>query len=394
MGFFDFIKKGLGMGDPVFDDLFGDSEKSKKKTIDLYGMQDLLPELKDLASGVSLGKRGRPLRDLLSEVSLTTQVNQALQPRLSDMERAKGEALARLYSEIYGPLAREEGAKDLSFSRESDVSDVARLGPELLAARRASDPLFAKYRDTIESDLAAGSSLTPEMEAELEHYVRGGQAARGFGLGPADIYQEALAKTTFGQQLKQQRLGNAAGALSLYGDPGQFITGRTTGAGAFAANAYNQGAASQDTNPYNPYTADVGNTNLAAYWDQFNNRQNRALTERGQNMALVGSVIEGAGSLGAAGIVACWVAREVFGPDNPQWLDFREWLLTRAPERLRELYLKHGPALAARLREQPELKPRIREFMEAKIASLASPSPVGEGWGDGGLQITNASQPA
>jgi hypothetical protein len=88
------------------------------------------------------------------------------------------------------------------------------------------------------------------------------------------------------------------------------------------------------------------------------------------------------------------VAREVFGPDNPKWLDFREWLLTRAPERLRELYLKHGPALAARLREQPELKPRIREFMEAKIASLASPSPGGEGWGDGGLQITNASQPA
>lgn len=372
MGLFDFVKDAFSLGDPLFGEVFGDDEKSKKKHTDIYGLREFLPELQGISEGVSLGKRARPLRDLLSEVSLTTQVNEALQPRLARMEEAKGRSLADLYSRIYGPLARSEGAKDLSYARESDVADVARLGPELLAARRASDPLFAKYRDTIENDLAAGSSLTPEMEAELENYIRKGQATRGMGLGSADLYQEALEKSAFGQRLKQQRIGNAGAALSIYGDPGQFITGRTTGAGAFASNAYNQGTASQDTNPYNPYTADVGSTNLGAFWDQYNNRQNRALTARGQNMALAGSVIEGIG--GAAGAF-CWVAREVFGADNPQWLRFREWMFRCAPDKFFNWYLANGEAYAQRIAQLPRVKAKLRVWMEAKISELNTLEP-------------------
>jgi len=36
-------------------------------------------------------------------------------------------------------------------------------------------------------------------------------------------------------------------------------------------------------------------------------------------------------------LVICWVAREVYGADNPRWLEFRTWLLTQAPAWFRDL---------------------------------------------------------
>jgi polysaccharide export outer membrane protein len=43
----------------------------------------------------------------------------------------------------------------------------------------------------------------------------------------------------------------------------------------------------------------------------------------------------------------CWVAREVYGEHNPQWLLFRAWLLTDAPIWLRDTYAAHGEDVAA-----------------------------------------------
>ena len=42
----------------------------------------------------------------------------------------------------------------------------------------------------------------------------------------------------------------------------------------------------------------------------------------------------------------CWVARKVYGAYNPDWLIFRTWLLTEAPEWLFKTYLHHGEKFA------------------------------------------------
>jgi hypothetical protein len=67
-------------------------------------------------------------------------------------------------------------------------------------------------------------------------------------------------------------------------------------------------------------------------------------------------------TLGAMGI--CWVAREVYGEEDPRWQQFRHWLLTSAPAWLRDLYIKHGEAFAGVVRKVPALKRVLRPLMD------------------------------
>lgn len=63
----------------------------------------------------------------------------------------------------------------------------------------------------------------------------------------------------------------------------------------------------------------------------------------------------------------CWVAREVYGVNNPKWLMFREWLFKSAPKWFRNLYIKHGERFASFISNKPKLKGLIRSWMDARI---------------------------
>ena len=65
----------------------------------------------------------------------------------------------------------------------------------------------------------------------------------------------------------------------------------------------------------------------------------------------------------------CWVAREVYGADNPQWLLFREWMLSDSPSWFRNLYISKGEAFANWLSKNAWLKPMIRRWMDSRIRS-------------------------
>jgi polysaccharide export outer membrane protein len=69
----------------------------------------------------------------------------------------------------------------------------------------------------------------------------------------------------------------------------------------------------------------------------------------------------------------CWVAREVYGADDPRWLVFRAWLLTEAPGWLREAYAAHGEELAAWIHDKPVAKALVRGLMEAALAGYELP---------------------
>jgi hypothetical protein len=65
----------------------------------------------------------------------------------------------------------------------------------------------------------------------------------------------------------------------------------------------------------------------------------------------------------------CWVAREVYGPHDPRWLEFRDWMMHDAPVWLRHAYATHGEAFAAWIHDKPAWKLAIRGLMDAVLES-------------------------
>lgn len=93
------------------------------------------------------------------------------------------------------------------------------------------------------------------------------------------------------------------------------------------------------------------------------NAEQTGMDQLGQITSMVGDV---AGVVGAF----CWIAREVFGNNDPRWKIFRTWMLAFSPMPFMLLYVRHGAQFAGWLRVHPEHKPMIRRWMESKIGWL------------------------
>lgn len=66
----------------------------------------------------------------------------------------------------------------------------------------------------------------------------------------------------------------------------------------------------------------------------------------------------------------CWVAREVYGIENPKWKLFRHWMLTKAPKWFRNLYIKYGIQFAEFLKGKDNTKSIIRWWMDGRINAM------------------------
>ena len=75
----------------------------------------------------------------------------------------------------------------------------------------------------------------------------------------------------------------------------------------------------------------------------------------------------GGGQQGRGGQQLCWVAREVYGANNPKWLLFREWLLRDAPTWMVQLYSTHGEAFAEWIHDKPAIKKSLAWLMDRAI---------------------------
>ncbi|MBU6277298.1 MAG: hypothetical protein KGQ61_11730 [Planctomycetes bacterium] len=84
----------------------------------------------------------------------------------------------------------------------------------------------------------------------------------------------------------------------------------------------------------------------------------------------MGGGMGGMGGMGGGGMGGgfCWVAREVYGADDPRWLLFREWLRSDAPRWLHDLYGREGERFAAWISDKPAAKAVVRSLMDAAIA--------------------------
>lgn len=99
----------------------------------------------------------------------------------------------------------------------------------------------------------------------------------------------------------------------------------------------------------------VSNTDYAGiYGNQLNYQANKSSNKLGA-----------VGSLGSAAIMACWVAREVYGPFNTEWMTFRRTFFDKAPKWAQEMYMKHGEAIARFISDKPRIKLALRKWMDA-----------------------------
>lgn len=251
------------------------------------------------------------------------------------------------------------GAYQTLLPQQFDLADAAatrsaalldKFGPSFTAATRATTlspagaDLLSELNKQANSDLAAGSTLTPSMRRELEQYTRAGQASRGFGFSPNDLTEEVMTLGTAGQQLQAQRRAFAQSVLQQdYQDPSGQLALKTL---------LGYAPSGQDFSVFNPYAQDVYDTNFNAQWTD-------KIATRNYNAAIKAAVINAIGQLdssivsSASKAGACWVARLVFGEDNCFWLLFRGWIGGPAPGWLRRLYLARGERFAAWLKSRP-----------------------------------------
>ena len=274
------------------------------------------------------------------------------------------------------------------------------------------------------NQLALGSQLGAEEQRQYQQAARAAQTARGNIFGVAPAVEEAVTTGLAGEQRKlarygaatqflasgqntsdalksdiafrdallQNRLGAAsgfvAGGPSIY-NLSQARTAQQQGAfqNYIQANQALPGGFNQQPSTAQPFyqAVDQGipvnltNTFANLYGSQANYLANTYGAQVGaisrqpsgfQNFATAAGgafdLARGFGALSSAGLI-CWVAREVYGIDNPKWLQFREWMLTKASDNLRNFYIEYGERIAESIRNKPKIKSIIRKWMDSKI---------------------------
>lgn len=122
--------------------------------------------------------------------------------------------------------------------RSSDIQDVQNLGSEATQAMLNANPQNAALLNLLngqaQSELEAGSNLTPDEQTAMQQASRAAFAARGMAGSNTGIADELLKQFNLGQQLLQQRQGFAQSVIgsnqAVVGDPFMQIVGRPSGA--------------------------------------------------------------------------------------------------------------------------------------------------------------------
>lgn len=296
----------------------------------------------------------------------------------------------RAYAEKGGQLAGQLRAQGFNTALGAAQQDVTR---QLQAdtSNQAAQAMATQFgqQTGLQGQMA---NQNAGLQAGIANQTAGGQAAQfgqqtgltaqgmnqNAGLQAGIANQNAFGRATeFGQQMGLQgQIANQnaglQGAQFRLGAGAQMgnLSNLGFGYGTQLANYQNQMGAQQQLMMQNLINASRGQ------YGGFTGAPNAALGLYGQalgatpggqgtqtttsNPGTMGYLSAGAGLLGAF----CWVAREVYGPEDSRWTEFRHWLLTDAPTWLLKAYAKHGEAFAGVVRRVPILKRVLRPLMD------------------------------
>ena len=372
----------------------------------------------------------KQLNDDLKSVTSAITTAQDMQKNFTPITMDSPEGLKEITSfRSFVQLPEERASQQLYQIDPDSYRTAVGLGQKY--RQMATEPLGAtttpqteELRNTLEQEamnqLRLGSTIGAEERRGYEQSIRGAQTARGniFGLGPA--VQEASQIGAAGEQrklarygaaqsflgsgettgaaaardlllrdsLQQNRLGAAAGFVaggpSLYNLanqrtgqqqsamqqyiqanqalPGQFGQAQSTASPFY--QAVDQQIPVQLTNAFNQLYKSQADYGASTYGAQVG-----ALSRAETGSQAFGNIASGLGNMFSFSgkLPFCWVAREVYGIENPKWLQFREWMLTKASDNLRNFYIEYGERIAESIRNKPKIKAIIRKWMDGKI---------------------------
>jgi hypothetical protein len=300
-----------------------------------------------------------------------------LQPLLTAQQmssfRGQAQGLLGLYGDLYAPaqaMQERYGADQLAMlGRGGQQATQAAIG-SMDATTRG---IYDTFGQQALSDLQMGSSLNAQETTQAQQAARAAGAARGLSFSRQGGDLEILNTYNMGQKRQAQRQGVAQQAYQMG------TTQQQIGLQGFLNPAYQASQQYGLTGLVQGAQASYGSLGQSSFLQpesQYlaNIRANRIQMEtaiQSANAARSGSIIGGAlsaaGQIGGAAILACWVAREVYGKDNPEWTVFRAWLLTEAPEWLRNLYLEEGERFADFISDKPLLKRIVKTAMDLVV---------------------------
>ena len=284
----------------------------------------------------------------------------SIKAEMTQLEGQKGQGglfdLLEEQSTRAGALQREQ----LGLQRADDVGALQEFAPQVVEAYRDADPYSTEIAESM-SRKAMGQ-LTPEEQRGVDQRARQGSLARGRIGDQSSLAAEALGRSDYTAQFAQPAFGMNR---QLAGDVGMTILGRPSsaiGLGGSMLGAAQQGA----SGPMGPQLFDP-NVGINMAMQEQSNQVSLLGAQAQANAARSAGKSSMMGSALGAVIGLCWVAREVYGIENPQWLEFREWMLNDAPSWLRNLYIKYGEQTAKFISNKPRVKSIIRKWMNTKI---------------------------
>ena len=334
----------------------------------------------DQFSDFSDGTTRRAGFDEFGNFKGTSALEQDMLERAKDQQTRTEVDLANRYGQGLTDAYRSQGGI------QEALDDYNKLGRETSDHGGLRSALVGMASD----ELAAGGALTDRERRRVEQTSRSAMSARGRGRDFAGVVDEVSANETLSRQRESERRLFASQVLGLAdqglaqdrafaaqrigleqatsADPFMAITGRASGASvASGQSLYGNAAAGISAGPtlYNPSQGAEFIANQTAGLNNFN--ANMYASNQSAKAGMFGGIMGAAGSLGSAAILACWVAREVYGVHSPKWMIFRHWMLFLSPVWFRATYLTFGERFARFIHNKPRLKARIRAWMDTKI---------------------------
>jgi hypothetical protein len=343
----------------------------KKQASQIQAVTDLLPYLSQAVSG-----------QILPNAQADLLAKQLTSP-----------GLAKLMTELYGTYGTQLNDIGNQISRTNALAQVGTdsqalsqarqtLLPQAKAAAEEYDPEFFKTRELaanrlkdLFNDIDLGSGLSDVERREIEQGLAQEGSRRGTASAPSnlDTVSNAMQYGEAGFKRKQVNrsalstaIANASAALPTFRsgvDVFQVATGKSsspnTGNAQFTGVNNTNNAANQALG----LASGMGNAMTQTQLSQMNIDANKKdwADYLNQVTSSIGDIA------GVAGGIACWIARRVYGEDNPKWVEFRYWMIFDAPKHFRDWYIANGERISKLITDVQAIK--IRSVMDMILES-------------------------
>lgn len=290
-----------------------------------------------------------------------------------DQMRGQAKNMQTFYGEVMSPFAKLAG----DYATQMGANAMTPLARSSRSAYEASLGGSAEIQNTLRTsamnDLNAGRGLTAEMQKMGDQSARAAFAARGLGNSYQGAMQEVLNNYNLGTQ-REDRARTFSGAVlasdqniaqagyTQYGAP--MMQGMMQG---FSPTGIAQGAMGMNQNLGPLYINPQDQMAQNIYANNYNGQLQANVATAQNNASMFAGAMSGIGSAVGGiwqGAGKCWVARTVYGEQSPEWVIFRDWLETDAPEWLDKLYEQEGERFAKFISDKPMLKHVVRFAMD------------------------------